>query len=193
MYKIKENKRNSKKNLNEVIGKYPEKELFFFDESQFGTHSKVGHGWFKKGTRTRVKIKLGRHNFYLYSAVNPENGESSSLLAPNVNTDCMNVFLEQMSQYLGTRKAFLVMDCASWHKSKNLKVPKNIEIIYLPSYSPELNPVERLWLYIKQNILRNKIYDTIALLESTLCKFLTSLATSTIKQLCYVSYLTAQQ
>ncbi len=76
----------------------------------------------------------------------------------------MNVFLEQMSQYLGTREAVLVMDCASWHKSKNLKVAKNIEIIYLPPYSPELNPVERLWLYIKQNILRNKIYDAIALL-----------------------------
>lgn len=52
------------------------------------------------------------------------------------NTDCMNIFLEQMLQYLGTREAVLVMDCASWHKSKNLKVPKNIEIIYLPPYSP---------------------------------------------------------
>lgn len=189
MDKIKTDKKNSKKNLNEVISKHPEKELFFFDESRFGTHSKIGRGWFKKGIRTQIKIKSGRQNFYLYSAVNPRNGESSSLLAPNVNTDCMNVFLEQMSQYLETQEAFLVMDCASWHKSKNLKVPKNIEIIYLPPYSPELNPVERLWLYIKQNILRNKIYDTIALLESTLCKFITSLTYSTIKQLCNVSYL----
>ncbi len=85
------------------------------------------------------------------------------------------------------------MDCASWHRSKNLKVPKNIDIIYLPPYSPELNPVERLWLYIKQNILRNKIYDTIALLEGALCKFIASLASSTTKQLCNVSYLTGQQ
>ncbi len=165
---------------------YPEKELFFFDELRFGTHSKIGHGWFKKGIRTQVKVKLGRQNFYLYSAVNPRNGESSS---SNVNTDCMNIFLEQMSQYLGTREAFLIMDCASWHKSKNLKVPKNIDIIYLPPYSPDLNPVERFWLYIKQNILRNKIYDTIALLESALCKFITSLSHSTIKKLCNAAYL----
>lgn len=150
---------------------------------------KIGHGWFKKGIRTQVEIKLGRQNFYLYSAVNPRNGESSSLFAPNVNTDCMNIFLEQMSQYLRTQEAFLVMDCASWHKSKNLKVPKNINIIYLPPYSPELNPVERLWLYIKQNILRNKIYDTIALLEGALCKFIASLSHSTIKQLCNAAYL----
>lgn len=165
---------------------YPEKELFFFDESRFGTHSKIGHGWFKKGIRTQVKVKLGRQNFYLYSAVNSRNGESSS---SNVNTDYMNIFLEQMSQYLGTREAFLIMDCASWHKSKNLKVPKNIDIIYLPPYSPDLNPVERFWLYIKQNILRNKIYDTIALLESALCKFITSLSHSTIKKLCNAAYL----
>ncbi len=97
---------------------HSEKELFFFDESRFGTHSKIGHGWFKKGSRTQVKVKLGRENFYLYSAVNPRNGENFSLFAPNVNTDCINIFLEQMSQYLGIRKAFLVMDCASWKKFK---------------------------------------------------------------------------
>jgi Winged helix-turn helix/DDE superfamily endonuclease len=88
-----------KKNLNETIVMHSEKELFFFDESRFGTHSIVGHGWFKKGSRTQVKVKLGRENFYLYSAVNPRNGENFSLFAQNVNTDCINIFLEQMSQY----------------------------------------------------------------------------------------------
>ncbi len=76
----------------------PEKEVFFFDESRFGTHSKLGHGWFKKGIRTQVKVKIGRQNFYVYSAVNPKTGEGVRLFAPNVNTDCMNIFLEQMSK-----------------------------------------------------------------------------------------------
>jgi transposase len=76
-----------KKNLNETISADPEKEVFFFDESRFGTHSKLGHGWFKKGTRTRVEVKIGRQNFYLYSAVNPKNGNDLSLVAPNVNTE----------------------------------------------------------------------------------------------------------
>lgn len=189
MVKIKANKRSLKKNLNETIGKYPEKELFFFDESRFGTHSKIGHRWFKKGIRTQVKIKLGRQNFYLYSAVNPRNGESSSLFAPNVNTDCMNIFLEQMSQYLGIRETFLIMDCASWHRSKGLKTPENITIIYLPPYSPELNPLERFWQYLKDNIIKNKIYDSIQLLEKTLCVFIVSLTQDLLKQVCNVSYL----
>ncbi|NUY39557.1 hypothetical protein GO684_02580 [Wolbachia endosymbiont of Litomosoides brasiliensis] len=67
----------------------------------------------------------------------------------------------------------LIMNCTSWYKSKNLKVPKNIEIMYLPPYLPALNPIEGFWLYIKQNILHNKLYNTIALPESTLCKFIT--------------------
>ncbi|MGL9731569.1 MAG: transposase [Wolbachia sp.] len=92
--------------------------MFFFDESRFGTHSKVGHGWFKKGSRTQVKVKIGRKNFYLYSAINRKNGEDVSLLAPHVNTDCMNIFSEQMSIDLGSKEAFLITDCASWHRSK---------------------------------------------------------------------------
>ncbi|KLT22347.1 transposase-like protein [Wolbachia endosymbiont of Armadillidium vulgare str. wVulC] len=61
-------------------------------------------------------MKIGRQNFYIYSVVNPRSGEEISLLAPYVNTDCMNIFLEQMSKDLGTKEAFLVMDYASWRE-----------------------------------------------------------------------------
>lgn len=89
-----------------------------------------------------------------------------------------------MSKDLKSREAFLIMDCASWHKSKNLKIPGNITIIYLPPYSPGLNPAERLWQYIKHNILRNKIYDSIGLLEDILCEFIASLSRTIVKQVC---------
>jgi len=126
----------------------PDKEFFFFDESRFGTHSKVGHGWFKKGTRTAVPMKLGFKNFYLYSAVKPISGESFSYLFPKANTVCLNLYLQELSQEMVGRKIVLVMDGAGWHKSDALTLPDNIEIIYLPPYSPELNPVETLWEYI---------------------------------------------
>ncbi|NUY39197.1 hypothetical protein GO684_00315 [Wolbachia endosymbiont of Litomosoides brasiliensis] len=71
-----------------------------------------------------------------------------------------------------TREVFFVMDYARRHKSKNLKVPKNIKTIYLPPYSLEFNPIERLCLYIKQNVLRNKVYNAVALLESALANLL---------------------
>ena len=114
---------------------------FFFDESRFGTHSKIGHGWFKKGERTAVKIKLGFKNFYIYSAVEPRTGYSFSLKLPHVDSACLNAFLDEMSKEIAEKEAVIIMDGASWHKAKNLKIPKNITIQYLPPYSPELNQV----------------------------------------------------
>jgi len=163
--------------------------LFFFDESRFGTHSKLGHGWFPKGERTQVPVKLGFKNFYLYSAVNPLNGKDFTLIVPNVNTDCMNIFLEQMSRYLGERKAIVVMDCAGWHKSQALVVPPNITIMYLPPYSPELNPVERFWKFLKQNTIKNKVYDTLDDLENELSNFIKTLTPSAIASACSINYL----
>ena len=61
---------------------------------------------------------------------------------------------------------------------------KNIEIIYLPPYSPELKPVERLWLYIKQNTIKNRIYENIYLLEDSICDFIKNLKIEQIKQIC---------
>lgn len=139
--------------------KKPAKRGIFFDESRFGTHSKVGQGWFKKGSRSQVKVKIGREIFYLYRAVNLRNEVDVSLLAPHVNTGCMNIFLEQMPKDLRTRKAFLIMDCASWHRSKGLKTPENIPIIYLPPYSPKLNTVEKISQHLKDNLMKNKMYD----------------------------------
>jgi len=173
-----------KKNL--VIDKT--KLTFFFDESRFGTHSKIGHGWFKKGERSTVKIKLGFKNFYIYSAIDPISGQSFSLKLPYVNTLCMNVFLAEMSRELGKKEALIIMDGAGWHKSKNLEIPKNITIKYLPPYSPELNPVERIWLYIKQNTIKNKIYENISTLEDVVCEFIKNLELEQIKNICNYNY-----
>ena len=177
-----------KKNLEKKIEENPKKELYFFDESRFGTHSKIGHGCFPKAIRTSVSVKLGFENFYVYSAVSPKTGKDCSLLMPYVNSTCMNIFLEHMEQELGGEEILLVMDGAGWHKSKGLKIPKNIEIIYLPPYSPELNPVERLWLYIKQHTIKNKIYKTISLLEDSICDFMKNLKIEQIKQICNYDY-----
>jgi transposase len=137
-----------------------------------------------------VKVKLGFKNFYLYSAVNPKTGEDFTLLLPKVNTDCMNVFLEEMVKKEQDKSIIMIMDGAGWHSSNDLKVPSNIEIICLPPYSPELNPVERMWLYIKQRTIKNKIYDTIEALEEVICGFLSSSINEEIlKSVCRVEYL----
>jgi len=100
----------------------------------------------------------------------------------------MNVFLEHFSRQFDNEKICIAMDGASWHRSKALKVPENIEILLLPSYSPELNPVERLWLYVKQNTIKNKVFSTIGELEDVVCNFMKNLSTEVVKSVCGYNY-----
>ena len=67
------------------------------------------------------------------------------------NTACMNVFLSELSLSYSNKNVLLVLDGAGWHRSKDLVIPGNIKFLFLPPYSPELNPVEKLWEYIKNN------------------------------------------
>lgn len=75
---------------------------------------------------------------YLYKAVNPKTGESFSLIMPSMNTENMNKFLENFKEFLGDKKAILIMDNASFHKSKNLKIPEGISIEYIPPFFIEI-------------------------------------------------------
>ena len=163
--------------------------MFFFDESRFGTRSQIGYGWFERGSRPNVSIKLGFENFYVYGAVEPVQGSSFSLILPYVNSEGMNVFFEQFVKELQGEEIVLVMDGAGWHKSSHLIIPPNIEIVYLPAYSPELNPIERLWLYIKQLVLRNRIYDNLDFLEHAVCECIKSILPLRIQTLCCAKYL----
>ena len=178
--------KNLKKNLQNKIAS--DEELWFFDESRFGTQSKIGYGWFKTGIRTPVKITLGYKNFYLYSATSPKSGKEFTLLLPNVNIQCMNIFLNEFAKIHKDQKIVIVMDGAGWHHSNKLIIPKNMRIIILPPYSPELNPVEKLWQYIKDHTIKNRIYKNLRELENEVCKFVNSLNAEIIKRVCSINY-----
>jgi transposase len=97
----------------------------------------------------------------------------------------MQIFLDEFALTL-QEPVILVMDNAGWHNG--LKVPEKIRIMYLPPYSPELNPTEKLWQYIKERILKNKCYDDLQYLEDELCAFLKQLTAPIISSVCNCSY-----
>jgi len=78
----------------------------------------------------------------------------------------------------------LVMDGAGWHKSGELQVPDNIEMVIMLPYSPELNPVETFWQYIKQNTIRNKVYEKIKDLENIVTEFVKNITPEKIRTVC---------
>jgi transposase len=134
--------------------------VFFMDEARFGQQGTTTRVWAKRGSRPTA-VKQTRYEWvYLYAAVEPATGASVALQAPHVNTGTMNVFLKMLSEELGPMDhAVLIMDQAGWHKSRALRAPENITILYLPPYAPELNPVERLWAYLRSHYLSNRAYD----------------------------------
>ncbi len=99
----------------------------------------------------------------------PETGETTALVLPSANTDCMNIFLQQLSQDYSEYQIILQVDGAAWHKSKGLNAPKNIHLIFQPPYSPELNPMEAVWDYIKENFFRNRLFSSMNELFDALC------------------------
>lgn len=129
------------------------------DEARYGKKGTTTKVWAEKGSRPSVIKQTRYERAYMYAAVDPLTGESSALLARHVNTQTMNAFLAITSKELvAGEHVVMVMDRAGWHVSKGLVVPNNITILYLPPYSPELNPVERLWLYIKSHFLSNRVF-----------------------------------
>lgn len=136
-----------------------------------------------------MPVKLGFKNFYLYSAVELGKGEHFTLEISHVDTACLNTFLEEFSKAYANDEILLIMDGAGWHRAKGLIVPDNIEILHLPPYSPELNPVERFWEHIKRYTLRNKVYLTLDALKNAVARFLCDLQKDVIESVCSANYL----
>ncbi len=82
-------------------------------------------------------------------------------MMPKANTHAMQAHLDEISIHVAQNAhAAVFMDRAGWHTTGKLKLPANITILLLPSRSPELNPVENIWQYLRQNWLSNRVFPT---------------------------------
>ncbi len=98
---------------------------------------------------------------YLYAAVDPTTGESLCLyLLPGMDGHCFETLLEQLSEVYADYHLVVVLDGAPSHTSSQITLPENVSLLALPSYSPELNPVER-WFQEFRRALSNRIFETI--------------------------------
>jgi transposase len=134
-------------------------EVWFQDEARIGQQGTLTSVWAERGSRPTAVKQTEYEWCYLFAAVNPTSGASSALVAPTVNTALMNEHLRFISREAGPDvHVILVLDQAGWHVAKGLAVPANITLLHLPPYSPELNPVERVWGYLRSHHLSNRVY-----------------------------------
>ena len=160
------------------------------DEARFGQQGTITNVWARKGSRPTAVRQTKYEWCYLYAAVEPASGASAALIAPNADTGTMNQFLKILdAERQPDEKIVLIMDGAGWHKSKALQIPSGIKVLLLPACSPELNPTENLWHYIRSHYMSNRAYkDYDALFDAGTTAY-RRLTPEIIKSVCACPYL----
>jgi transposase len=152
---------------NEFMQNKKEDEAVFFVDGVHPTHNTLASfGWIKKGREAELQSNSGRSRLNIHGAMNAETFETTIISSENnINTDStISLFEYLLVLYPLASMIYIILDNAKYHFSKEVQewVKNNprIKLIPLPSYSPELNLIERLWRVFKKNILYNKYYKT---------------------------------
>lgn len=140
----------------------------FQDEARFGRISDTRYCWCRRPDRPLVHAMVVQEYTYAYGAVSPQDGCFDALMLPDVNTECMQIFMDEVARRHPNDNIVMVLDGAGWHKSKGLRLAENMRLLFLPPYSPELNPQEHLWDELREKHFHNRAFDSIGALEEHL-------------------------
>ena len=146
-------------------------EVWFQDDARVGQKGSIEYVWAPIGSRPPM-VRDNRHDsVHIFGAICPARGVGAAIIMPGVNIEAMNEHLaESSTQVAASAHCLLVCDGAGWHqKGERLLIPDNITLMPLPSYAPELNPMENVWDYLRGNTLSSLVWDSYdAMLEA--CK-----------------------
>jgi transposase len=144
-----------------IAERHPDKEVQVWtqDEARFGQKGTLTRVWARRGSRPRRVRQDGRESLYVLTAVCAASGAAVGLVMPELNTAVVNLFLQEFSRSLAPGvHAVLLWDNAGYHTGGGLVVPPNVSLIGLLPYSPELNPVENLWHYLRSHHWSHRVY-----------------------------------
>lgn len=143
--------------------------VMFQDESRFGRIDNPKRCWAQKGIRPETHKQIIREYTYLYGAFSPQDGRMDSYILPYMNMECMNIFLKEVGTRYPDEIILMVMDGAPCHNEGiTLEVPRNMYLLKLPPYAPQLNPAENMWDEIKEKFFGNLSFESMSDLEKHL-------------------------
>ncbi len=143
-------------------------EVWFQDEMRVGQKGTLARIWAETGTRPTAPRSDGYQSVYLFGAVCPGRDLGCALILPRCDTAAMALFLAELGGHVAPgAHAVVVLDGAGWHTARDLRWPGNVSPLPLPPYSPELNPQERVWEFVRQHYLAlRRFLDHTALLDA---------------------------
>jgi transposase len=149
----------------EFMQRKKEDEVVFFADAVHPTHNaQPAYGWIRKGKEKELKTNTGRARLNIHGAMNAETYETTTIITEgSVNADTTIDLLKNLEKlYYWASIIYVILDNAKYHFSESvveyLKTSK-VKLIFLPTYSPELNLIERLWRFFKKTVLYNKNYE----------------------------------
>ncbi len=126
-----------------------------------GQKNKITRRWAKRGTRPSAPKDQRTQSAYIFGAICPAEGKGAGLVLPRCTSEGMSLHLQEISQAVALgAHAVVLLDQAGWHQSKRLVVPANVTLMPLPAKAPELNPVENIWQFMRENWLSNRIFTS---------------------------------
>jgi hypothetical protein len=141
------------------------------DEARVGRQGTLTRVWARRGTRPRAPRDRRYAWAYLFGAVCPERALGAGLVLPYVNTEATGPHLAEIGRQVAPgAHGVVVLDGAGWHAGGDLTAPDNLTLLPLPSYSPELNPVENVWEYLRQNQLGLRVWPGYDAIVATCCR-----------------------
>jgi transposase len=149
--------------------------LMFQDEGRFGLLGKPRRCW------APIGVRLLRKFSYAFATVSPHDGVMDSLALPWVNTETMSTFLTMVSERHENKFVIMVMDQTGWHTADGLEVPPNIRLVFLPPYSPEIDPAEHIWDTLRENVIGNTVFSSLDAADKALSEGLLSLELDTAR------------
>jgi len=144
--------------------------LYFQDESRFGLKTYTGSCLTARGVKPIVNYQHAFKNTYLYGSFSPINGDSFVYEIEGTTSEIFHHYLKAFSLYKPKEIKIIVIDNAGFHSMKNYVIPHNIRLVRIPPYSPELNPSEKIWAYIKQ-YYKNQVFKNLDNVKQWLYNF----------------------
>lgn len=167
-------------------------QLWFQDEARFGQQGTLTRVWADRGLRAVAPKQTEYEWVYMFGAVCPAEGLAHGWLMPLANTEIMNLYLEDFGRQLPKDvHALMVLDRAGWHRSRKLRVPTNVTLVYLPPYAPELNPAELLWREQRSKGTSNRVLPSLEDLEQVVACSWMDLETNPerLRSLCFFPWI----
>ena len=146
-------------------------EVWFQDEARVGQQGTLTRRWARRGSRPRAPRDCRYAWAYLFGAVCPERAVGAGLVLPYVGKEAMRLHLAEIGRRVASgAHAVIVLDGAGWHGPAGLDPPDNLTLLHLPPYSPELNPVENVWQYLRQNQLSLRVWPDYGAIVESCCQ-----------------------